>query len=99
MTATRRALFASIQRMPALRSRVRHRRTTFGSARAAAARVRGDPVIAARVARLHYVSDSEAGIQRRRQGQRFVYVDANRRTVRDRATLERIRSLVIPPAW
>jgi DNA topoisomerase-1 len=40
-----------------------------------------------------------AGIRRRRAGSGFVYVDANNQPVKDEATLERIRSLVIPPAW
>jgi DNA topoisomerase-1 len=48
---------------------------------------------------LRYVSDRQAGISRRRAGNRFVYRDATGRTVRDRATLARIKGLVIPPAW
>src|SRR4051812_25826847 len=105
MTATRRALLASIlwrgieEDGTALHARIRYRRTTHRAARGASERVRGDPVMAARVARLHYVSGSEAGILRRRKGKGFVYVDASGHIVRDRATLERIRSLVIPPAW
>jgi DNA topoisomerase I len=34
-----------------------------------------------------------------RSGRGFRYTDADGRTVRDRLVLERIRSLVIPPAW
>ena len=34
-----------------------------------------------------------------RSGRTFRYIGIHRRTVRDRHTLQRIRSLVIPPAW
>lgn len=54
---------------------------------------------AARAAGLHYVMDGEPGITRIRHGKTFAYRDAERRRVRDARTLERIRSLVIPPAW
>jgi DNA topoisomerase-1 len=39
------------------------------------------------------------GYRRLRHGRGFRYVDEQGRTLRDPATLERIRSLVIPPAW
>jgi len=45
------------------------------------------------------VSDAGDGIRRRRAGAGFVYVDAQGRRVRDPETLQRIRSLVVPPAW
>ena len=48
---------------------------------------------------LRYVSDQQPGIRRIRSGKSFRYVDAKREPVRDDRTLERIRSLVIPPAW
>lgn len=54
---------------------------------------------AARSARLRYVSDAERGYARRRHGKSFSYVRANGAALRDRASLERIRSLAIPPAW
>jgi DNA topoisomerase-1 len=54
---------------------------------------------AARSAGLRYVSDQRAGILRRRAGRGFVYTDADGARVRDTATMERIRSLAIPPAW
>lgn len=53
----------------------------------------------ARAAGLHYVVDGEAGITRIRRGKSFAYRDAKGRTVHDARTLDRIRSLVIPPAW
>lgn len=48
---------------------------------------------------LRYVSDDAPGIRRLRSGQGFRYRDAEGRPVRDRATLERIRALAIPPAY
>jgi DNA topoisomerase I len=53
----------------------------------------------ARLAGLRYLVPRGPGIQRRRAGKGFAYVDTRGKAVRDRATLERIRSLVIPPAW
>src|SRR5277367_6495516 len=50
-------------------------------------------------ARLSYVSDDGPAIRRRRAGKGFVYFDAKGRRVANADTLERIRSLVIPPAW
>jgi DNA topoisomerase-1 len=49
--------------------------------------------------RLRRVSCSAPGLSRRRSGRGFTYVDAGGRKVDDAATLERIRALVIPPAW
>lgn len=39
------------------------------------------------------------GFHRTRRGRGFCYVDAQRAPITDRQTLERIASLVIPPAW
>ena len=39
------------------------------------------------------------GISRRRHGRGFTYVHPNGQRLRDDETLERIRSLAIPPAW
>jgi len=58
-----------------------------------------EPVHAARAASLRYVSDSGPGIGRRRSGKGFLYTRPGGSSVRDRATLSRIRSIVIPPAW
>ena len=54
---------------------------------------------AARAARLHYVIEGEPGLSRTRRGGTFVHRDSKGRIVRDARTLDRIRSLVIPPAW
>ncbi|MGI0017471.1 MAG: DNA topoisomerase IB, partial [Nitrosotalea sp.] len=57
------------------------------------------PVQAAQDAGLIYTSDSEPGIRRVRKGRGFAYVNFNKAQVRDAATLDRIRSLAVPPAW
>ena len=49
--------------------------------------------------RLRRVSCSGPGIRRVRSGKGFRYVDAAGTPVTDPAVLERIRSLVLPPAW
>jgi DNA topoisomerase-1 len=58
-----------------------------------------DNKAAARTAGLHYVVDGEPGIARIRRGKTFVYRDAKGRPVRDSRTVDRIRAIVIPPAW
>ncbi len=49
--------------------------------------------------RLRRVDCSVPGIVRRRRGRGFSYLDPSGRVVRDAETLDRIRSLAIPPAW
>ena len=56
-------------------------------------------VEAAHEAGLVYSTDDEPGIRRRRKGKNFEYVGPDGHLIRDRAVLERIRALVIPPAW
>ena len=58
-----------------------------------------DPVQSARDAGLRYVTDASPGIQRLKRGTGFRYVDASGKAVNDPATMKRIKSLVIPPAW
>lgn len=58
-----------------------------------------DAAASARKAGLRYVHDREPGILRRRCGRGFAYRKPDGGVVRDRATLARIRSLAIPPAW
>ena len=48
---------------------------------------------------LTYVSDETRGITRQRRGRGFSYRGPSGKPLRDRAALERIRALVIPPAW
>jgi DNA topoisomerase I len=48
---------------------------------------------------LVYVSDAAPGIRRVRRGSGFAYRDPQGRWLRDRATLQRIRTLAVPPAY
>ena len=48
---------------------------------------------------MRYVSDARPGIRRRRAGSGFRYLAPDGSAVRDKATLERIRRIGIPPAW
>jgi DNA topoisomerase-1 len=58
-----------------------------------------DPRDAAESAGLRYVSDEEPGIRRKKSGKGFTYTGPDGRKVDDKATLARIKSLVIPPAY
>lgn len=58
-----------------------------------------DPRDAAAEAGLAYVDDGRPGLTRRKSGKGFRYLDAKGQPVRDRATLERVRKLAIPPAY
>jgi DNA topoisomerase I len=53
----------------------------------------------AKAAGLRYVSDAKPGIQRKRSGSGFRYIDRDGKPLRETETLARIKSLVIPPAW
>lgn len=53
----------------------------------------------ARSAGLIYVSDEQPGLRRQRSGKGFIYFDARGRRVTNEKTLQRIRSLAIPPAY
>jgi DNA topoisomerase I len=57
------------------------------------------PEEAARAADLRYVTDRQPGLRRQAIRDGFRYLDPDGSTVRDEATLKRIRSLAIPPAW
>lgn len=51
------------------------------------------------MARLVRVNSAAPGIARRRVGKGFVFVDAAGAKITDAAALDRIKALVIPPAW
>lgn len=61
--------------------------------------IKPDPEASARAAGLRYVSDEAPGIRRRKSGKGFSYIGPDGKAVRDRATLERIRSRKMPPAY
>ncbi len=48
---------------------------------------------------LHYTSDDQSGIIRRRRKTSFVYHRPDGARIKDKETLSRIKSLAIPPAW
>jgi DNA topoisomerase-1 len=75
------------------------RATAAGPSKRGRQRASEDGHESARAAGLRYVSDLAPGIHRLRAGRGFRFLSAAGRPVRDRATLDRIRSLVIPPAW
>ncbi len=53
----------------------------------------------ARGAGLRHVSDTAAGLRRKRQGDGFAYRTSDGARVHEASTLQRIRALAIPPAW
>jgi len=53
----------------------------------------------ARAVALSYCSDSEPGLRRVKSGNGFGYRNPDGKRLADPRTLDRIRSLVIPPAW
>lgn len=58
-----------------------------------------DPQEAAKAAGLRYVHDDRPGIRRLKRGAGFRYVDPDGKPVRDKATIERINALAIPPVY
>ena len=58
-----------------------------------------DPVSSAKIAGLHYSTDTGPGIRRVKRGRSFAYLRPDGKALKDAGTLERIRKLVIPPAW
>jgi len=58
-----------------------------------------DPKTTAKAVGLRYAAFSGKGIFRKRSGDNFNYVDENGDTIKNPEVLERIKKLVIPPAW
>lgn len=81
------------------RTPARRTRASSQAADAALPAFTGDAQQAAAQAGLRYVTDTQPGMTRRRAGRGFSYRTRDGNPVRDTATLRRIRSLVIPPAW
>ena len=61
-------------------------------------KIHKDPEKAAKAADLKYVSDADPGITRVKKGKGFSYTYQGR-VVKDKKLLDRIRKLVLPPAW
>jgi DNA topoisomerase I len=58
-----------------------------------------DPVEVAKEAGLRYTTDVKPGIIRKKAGKGFYYLDPHGKRVTEEKVLNRIKSLVIPPAW
>jgi DNA topoisomerase-1 len=58
-----------------------------------------DPKESAESVGLRYVSDEQPGIRRKNKGKGFIYISIDGTSVRDKRALQRIRAIVIPPAW
>jgi DNA topoisomerase I len=58
-----------------------------------------DPVQSASVAGLRYLPDTRPGFRRQPSDNGFIYVDAAGQEIPQQQHLERIKKLVIPPAW
>ncbi len=58
-----------------------------------------DLILQAKNANLKYLADSIPGFKRIRTGKEFKYLDVFGKTLTDKKILERINSLIIPPAW
>ena len=61
-------------------------------------KIAADPVASAKEMKLVYVNSAAEGIIRIRNGNNFIYKYKNKK-IKDKKILERIRSLVLPPAW
>lgn len=57
------------------------------------------PEASARAAGLHYVSDDDPGIRRKKWGRGFTYLDPEGNHITDEERRKRLESLSIPPAW
>lgn len=62
------------------------------------ATVMNDPHEAVKLAKLRYVSENHLSIERKKVGRGFAYYNKEEK-IQDPKTLDRIKSLVIPPAW
>ena len=58
-----------------------------------------DVKVTAKAVGLRYAANSAKGYFRRGTAGAFTIVDENNKTLRDKAVLERIQKLVLPPAW
>lgn len=58
-----------------------------------------DPKVTAKAVGLRYVADSTPGYTRKKSGKGWSYLDADGKTVKDKALIERFTKMVIPPAY
>lgn len=62
-------------------------------------KIGNDPRVTAKAVGLRYYLKHDKGYYRKRRGDSFTYKDEQGNTVKDKTVLERIKKLVIPPAW
>ncbi|MXN89898.1 DNA topoisomerase IB [Flavobacterium sp. Sd200] len=62
-------------------------------------KIGSDPKVTAKAVGLRYSLSSDKGYYRKRKANGFSYKDETGTTVKDKEVLERIKHLVIPPAW
>jgi len=58
-----------------------------------------DPKITAKAVGLRYAINTATGYFRQKKNDTFVFLDQNKKIVRDKQIIDRINKLVIPPAW
>jgi DNA topoisomerase-1 len=58
-----------------------------------------DSKITAKAVGLRYAVNTNTGYYRQRKNDSFIFVDHSKKQVRDKEILDRIKKLVIPPAW
>lgn len=61
--------------------------------------VTDNPIVDANEAGLVYITDDEKGFTRKRIGEEFIFLDHQGRVIRNSIITERIKRIVIPPAW
>jgi len=62
-------------------------------------KIGSDPKITAKAIGLRYSLKADKGFYRKRKANGFTYIDENGTIVKDKDALERIKKLVVPPAW
>ena len=62
-------------------------------------KIQRDPQLTAKAMGLQYVLDTAPGWVRHRKGDEFQYLGPDGRVCKDQEVLERIRKMVLPPAW
>lgn len=62
-------------------------------------KIGSDPKVTAKAVGLRYSLSSDKGYYRKRKANGFTYVDETGATIKNKDALERIKKLVIPPAW
>lgn len=62
-------------------------------------KIRRNPKITAKSVGLRYTINNTTGYYRQKKNDTFIFVDDDKKVIRNKQTIERINQLVIPPAW